>query len=365
MAVLLNPYRGTGLRDQAGLANGKLLCDPAEPQRLLKHCPAAAPTALRDSLGLAALTNVAAVSVKDESARMGLGSFKALGASYVIARLASERAGGPDALARDPGRTALLSDTIFACASAGNHGLSVAVGARLFGARAIIYLADTVPVAFARRLQGLGAEVRRVGATYEASMAAAEADCKSNDWTLLSDSSWPGYVDLPTQVMEGYLVVAAEVVDQIATTPTHIFLQAGVGGFAAGMTAYLRARWGDDPVIVVVEPDTAATLFESIRAGQPTDVSGTASVMGRLDCKSPSHLALAELARNADVFQTITDGQCLATVEELARNGIPTTPSGAAGMAGLHHIGADRAALGLGTDSRVLAFVTEGPEDLP
>lgn len=364
MAIIHNPYRGTGLTGQAGLAAGKVRCDPAEPQRLLKHCPAAAPTALRESPGLAALTNVAAVSLKDESTRMGLGSFKALGASYVIARLASDRAGGADALARDSCRSVVLSDTVFACASAGNHGLSVAVGARVFGARAIIYLADTVPDAFARRLEGLGADVRRRGATYEASMVAAEADSASNGWTLLSDSSWPGYVDLPTQVMEGYLVVAAEVVDQISTAPTHIFLQAGVGGFAAAMTAYFRACWGDDPTIVVVEPDTAATLFESIREDRPTDVSGAASVMGRLDCKSPSHLALAELARHADVFQTITDEQCLATVEELARNGIATTPSGAAGLAGLHHIGADRAALGLASDSRVLAFVTEGPEDL-
>lgn len=365
MAILRNPYRGNGWTGKAGLAVGKVLCDPVEPQRLLEHCPPAAATVLRKCPDLAALNNVAAVSVKDESTRMGLGSFKALGASYAIARLASERAGGANALACDPGRAALLSDTVFACASAGNHGLSVAVGARLFGARAIIYLADTVPGAFARRLQEIGAEVRQVGTNYEASMAAAEADCASNGWTLLSDSSWPGYVDLPTRVMEGYLVVAAEVVDQISTAPTHIFLQAGVGGFAAAMTAYFRACWGDDPTIVVVEPDTAATLLESIRAGRPTDVSGGASVMGRLDCKSPSHLALAELARNADLFQAITDAQCLTTVEELARNGIPTTPSGAAGLAGLHHIGADRATLGLGSDSHVLAFVTEGPEDLP
>ena len=165
------------------------------------------------------------------------------------------------------------------------------------------------------------------------------------------------------RVMEGYLVVAAEAADQIGTPPSHVFLQAGVGGFAAAMTAYFRARWGAGPTIVVVEPDIAATLFKSIEAGRPIQVPGPNSIMGRLDCKEPSHLALGELARNADFFMTITDRQCMETVEELMRLGVATTPSGAAGLAAVLHIGADRRTLGLDSASRVLAFVTEGPEE--
>ncbi|WDR07514.1 diaminopropionate ammonia-lyase [Devosia rhodophyticola] len=345
-----------------GLAGGRILSDPAEPYRLLAHCPAANTTTLRDMPELARTNNVAKVFVKDESARMGLGSFKALGAAYVIARFAMERAGGPEALARHSQRQTILSDMVFACASAGNHGLSVASGARIFGARAIVYIADSVPEPFAGRLRDLGAEVRRVGAFYEASMEAAKLDCERNGWTLLSDSSWPGYVELPMRVMEGYLVVGAEVADQIDAPPTHIFLQAGVGGFAAAMTAHFRMCWGEEPTIIVVEPDAAATLLESVRAGQPTDVPGPESIMGRLDCKSPSHLALAELARNADIFQTISDQQSLETVGDLGRLGIPTTPSGAAGFAGFTHLGADRDTFGLNDQSRVLIFVTEGPE---
>lgn len=362
MTILRNPLRKTGLPDQENMACGYVSTDPTEPQQLLAHCPKAAQTPLRDCPEFAKLTGVAEVTIKDDSARMGLGSFKALGASYAIARLAAQRVGGIDVLARHPDRANVLSDMVFACASAGNHGLSVAAGARIFGARAIIYLAKTVPEAFAGRLQSLGAEVRWSGEHYEASMAQADADCERNGWCLLSDSSWPGYTDLPTRVMEGYLVIGAEVVGQIRTEPTHIFLQGGVGGFAAAMAAYFRARWGGNPTIVVVEPDSAASLLESVKAGRPVKVSGPASTMGRLDCKVPSHLALAELARSADVFQVITDPQCQATVEELARLGIATTPSGGAGLAGLQHAGSDRGALGLCPESRVLAFVTEGPE---
>ncbi len=363
MFVLRNPHRMHGLPERAGLADGSVSSDPREPQHLLAHCPAARATALRDLPELARRSRVGAVMVKDERERMEIGSFKALGAAYAIARLAAERAGGPEALARDPQRSAKLEDMVFACASAGNHGLSVAVGARMFGARAIIYLADTVPEAFARRLHRFGAEVRRTGAFYEASMAAARADCEHNGWTLLSDSSWPGYVELPMRVMEGYLVMAAEAADQIGMHPSHIFLQAGVGGFAAAMTAYFRVRWGAGPTIVVVEPDIAATLLKSIEAGRPVQVPGPNSVMGRLDCKEPSHLALGELARNADFFMTITDRQCMEMVEDLLRLGMATTPSGAAGLAAVQHLGSDRKILGLDSGSRVLAFITEGPEE--
>ena len=362
MPVLRNPHRHQGLPPQPGLAEGHVLSDPAGPQALLAHCPAAARTPLINLPDFAATARVGSVLVKDESARMGLGSFKALGAAYAIARLAAERAGGADALATSERRATMLDDMVFACASAGNHGLSVAAGARLFGARAVVYLAETVPDAFAARLSGFGAEVVRAGADYEASMARAEAECRTEGWTLLSDSSWPGYVDLPMRVMEGYLVAAAEAAEQIVETPTHVFLQAGVGGFAAAMAAHFRVRWGDAPTLVVVEPDVAAPLLSSIEADRPVEVSGPSSIMGRLDCKAPSHLALTELARSADAFMTITDAQCAETVEELHRLGVATTPSGAAGLAGLRHAAADRDVLGLDDNSRVLAFVTEGRE---
>lgn len=363
MDLLDNPFRRSGLPAAAGLAEGAVCADPAAPLALLARCPAAAPTPLRDVPALARALGVGSVLLKDETRRMGLGSFKALGAAYVIAREAARRADGPDGPA-EAGRMAhALDGTVYACASAGNHGLSVAAGARLFGARAVIFLADAVPESFAQRLRRLDAEIVRPGGGYEHAMAAVANDAGRNDWILLSDSSWPGYTERPARVMEGYLVMGAEIVDALEEPPTHVFVQAGVGGLAAAMTALFRARWGDASVIVVVEPEAAPALIESIRAGRPVATAGPASNMGRLDCKEPSHLALDALARGADFFATIADAQAAAAVERLAAHGIATTPSGAAGIAALAGTNGWRETLGLGPESRILGFVSEGTED--
>ena len=280
---------------------------------------------------------------------MGLGSFKALGAAHAIAR----EAAATDA----PDLRHALQGRVYATASAGNHGLSVAAGARLFGARALVYLSQAVPEAFAARLRALGAEVRRAGADYEASMQAAAEAAEAHGWTLLSDSSWPGYTGAPLRVMEGYLQLAAEAAEQMDTPPTHILLQAGVGGLAAAVAAHARHVWGDGPQIVVVEPEAAPALIESIRAGRLVETSGPASCMGRLDCKTPSMIALNGLARDADVFVTISEEEALRAADLLAAHGLPTTPSGAAGVAAV------LAGLELPHDARVMAILSEGPED--
>lgn len=363
MEALANPFRGAGLPPGTGLAEGRVRSDPSGVLALLERCPVAAPTPLRELPDLAAELGVDRLHGKDERDRMGLGSFKALGAAHVIARMAAERADRPGAPASVEALATALDGVVFACASAGNHGLSVAASAPVFGARAVIHLSDAVPEAFARRLRDRGATVVRRGRDYEASMAAAAADADAHGWVLLSDSSWPGYVEVPTGVMEGYLAIGAEVTAALDRPATHVFLQAGVGGLAAAMSALVRDRWGDAPTIVVVEPAAAPALLASIRAGRPVVADGPASSMGRLDCKEPSHLALGELARSADHFVTVDDDEAAATVDLLARHGVATTPSGAAGLAGLHHAGPHRAALGLDARSRVLAILTEGPEE--
>ncbi|MBF9030347.1 pyridoxal-phosphate dependent enzyme [Rhodobacterales bacterium HKCCE3408] len=318
---------------------------------LLSLCPAHAETPLLSLPEMAAEIGVASVSAKDERGRMGLGSFKALGAAYAIAREAAEAR-------QDQDWSNALAGRVFATASAGNHGLSVAAGARLFGARAVIYLSRTVPEDFAGRLTAKGAEVRRAGATYEESMAAVEADAAAEGWTLLSDSSWDGYSHMPHRVMEGYLQMAAEMAREVPEPPTHILLQAGVGGMAAAIAAYARQSWGDAPTIVVVEPAAAPALFESVRARSAVTTEGPVSAMGRLDCKTPSLIALAGLARDADLFVTITEEEADRAVAWLDGRGVATTPSGAAGLAAL------LAGLpGLSSDARILAILSEGPED--
>lgn len=343
--ILENPYRGHGLPGADLLPAS----DVAPVATLLKLCPAHAPTPVLDLPDLAARAGVAQLMAKDERARMGLGSFKALGAAYAIAQEAAQ--------AGEPWETALEGRT-YATASAGNHGLSVAAGARLFGADAQIFLSQTVPQAFADRLSAKGATVVRAGDTYEASMSAAAEAARTNGWTLLSDSSWPGYTDLPFRVMEGYLQLAAEAVAQIDGAPTHILLQAGVGGLAAAVAAHARKVWGDAPTIVVVEPEAAPALMMSIRAGRVVDTEGPVSSMGRLDCKTPSMIALAGLARDADVFMTVTEAEAQAAVAALADAGVVTTPSGAAGVAALM-----AGVPGLGQASRVLVILSEGAED--
>lgn len=116
--------------------------------------------------------------------------------------------------------------------------------------------------------------------------------------------------------------------------------------------------WGDTPTIVVVEPAAAPALMESIRAGRLVTADGPVSAMGRLDCKTPSMIALAGLARDADLFVTITEAEADAAVAALAEAGLVTTPSGAAGVAALL-----AGVPGVGADARVLAILSEGPED--
>lgn len=317
--------------------------------KLLELCPAAKETPLKVLEGVA---GEAELWIKDERTRMGLGSFKALGAAYVIAQHAAAKAKAPS------GQT--LTGETYITASAGNHGMSVAAGARVFGAHAIVCISDTVPESFAQRLEELGAEVRRTGPDYAASMDAALRMAKDEGHILLSDSSWGGYTDLPHALMEGYTQMAAEAVAQVPGIPTHIILQAGVGGLAGAMAAYFRTAWGGAPSIVVVEPDAAPALQASIEAGKPVVTEGPDSSMGRLDCKEPSWIALNGLSRDADWFVTVEDEKIEAQMQPLADLGLETSPSGGAGIGLVMHSEA-RKALGIGAGSKVLTILSEGP----
>ena len=288
-----------------------------EPRDLLLRCPDAGTTSLHVLEGLG---NAGQVFVKDERTRMGLGSFKALGAAYVIARAS---------------QSSDLSNMTYVTASAGNHGLSVAAGAQIFGTKAVIYLSHTVPESFAQKLRKYNAKVVRAGDNYEASMVAAQKAATEQNWVLLSDTSWDGYLDIPHRLMEGYLVMAAEAVAQVSQPPTHIFLQAGVGGLAAAAAAYFRHAWGNRPAIIVVEPEIAPAIFNSILAGKTKNTPGPVSNMGRLDCKKPSLIALKGLARDADMFALISDQAAQEALPILSNHGLETTPSGGAGLAAL------------------------------
>jgi len=352
--IITNPFFSKGLPTDNGI---DLVSTNVESVReLLKYCPKADRTPLTISPELAKKIGVQNLWFKDERERMGLGSFKALGAAYVIASHAAEVT--PMDSPYEVWEKS-LNGTTYVTASAGNHGLSLAAGARLFGAKAVIYFSKTVPKSFADKIKSYGADVVIAGNNYEESMLHAQKAAKDNNWILLSDVTWDGY-DMGLKVMEGYLAAAAEAYEDCPNIPSHIFLQCGVGGFAASMAAYARKIYGNDPKIIIVEPTKAPVVIESIKAGKAVEVVGDVSNMGRLDCKAPSTRALSSLARTSTHFMTITDEDASECLNELEQHGFETSPSGGAGYAGLIDA-VNQNQLELNSSSNVMLFLTEIP----
>lgn len=317
--------------------------NPESVLELLKQCPAYQPSPLLDCPGLADELGIRQLWVKDERNRMGVGSFKALGGALAVYRLLQRN-----------------RDQTFCCASAGNHGISVAAGAQAFGAESVIVLAETVSTDFEERLLSFGARVVRHGETYEESVAFATHESGRRGWTLVADSSWPNYREIPGWIMEGYTILAWEMVSNFRAGnawPTHVFLQAGVGGLAGALTSEIRRSWDTQPQIIVVEPEFAPCLKVSMEQGSLTTVQGPNSIMGRLDCKEPSLIAFEILKEKADHFVTVTDLETQHTCTKLKEHGLATTPSGGAGLSAVIKWRAR-----LGNQARVLAILSETGE---
>ena len=334
-----------------------------------------APTPLVSLDDFAAQAGVGAVYYKDESRRFALGSFKALGGAYAVLRLVQRqlRAQGIDAIAAQlesgAHRSATESLTVVT-ATDGNHGRSVAWGAARFGCACRIYIHAAVSESRAQAMRELGAAVVRVRGNYDDSVHCAARDAEDNGWFVVSDTSYPGYVDVPAQVMAGYAVMMAEAAAQWQGAITHLFVQGGVGGLAASMTAWLRQTFGRDcPRIIVVEPQLADCLFQSARNGCATRVHiDEETVMAGLSCGEVSALAWQVLADCADDFLTIGDELVAPLMRALAKrdDAIEAGESAVAGLGGCLAACADaqlKSALRLTRDSRVLTLGTEGATD--
>jgi diaminopropionate ammonia-lyase len=326
-----------------------------------------APTPLVDLPEVAAQAGVGTVRIKDESGRFGLGSFKALGGAYAVdllLRMERSRRG----LAPDDASAA--GSLVVTCATDGNHGRAVAWGARRAGCRCVVFVHEGVSAARAEAIAAYGAEIRRVPGTYDDSVRTASAVAEAQGWFVVSDTSWPGYTGVPADVMQGYRLMPDEAADQWeGAPPTHVFVQAGVGGVAAAVSVQARLRWPGPPLpaLIVVEPDRAACLLASARAGERLAIGGALdTIMAGLACGEPSLLAWQELERAAAAFVAIPDAAALSAMRVLAGAGVVSGESGAAGLAALLAAGADpaaRNALGLTPASRVLLFSTEGATD--
>jgi len=337
--------------------------------------PGYAATALVDLPWIAEQTGVAVIRIKDEGSRFGLGSFKALGGAYAVANLL-EAALSRQGVALSV-RAADLEAGVFAdrtqvitvtCATDGNHGRSVAWAARRFHCGCTIFVHETVSQGRVDAIAALGANVVRVPGTYDDAVREADRCAQLNGWFVVSDTSWPGYTEVPRDVMQGYRLMADEAADQwTGPPPTHVFIQAGVGGAAAAVSVQMRARFFPAPALIIVEPDRAACLLESARSGAPSVVRGDLdTIMAGLACGEPSLLAWQELERAATAFLAIPDAAAVDAVCRLAKDGLAIGESGVAGLAGLITVAThpiSRSALFLKSDSRVLLFGTEGITD--
>lgn len=379
---LINPLAQRAARyDAAGRSEILSLEAFSAVKREITAWPGYAPTPLHSLAGLAAAAGVGAIFYKDEAARFSLGSFKALGGAYAVLRLLQRQirdATGKTAVSRDlsSGKYRdVVSNITVTCATDGNHGRSVAWGARTFGCRCVIFIHANVSEARKHAIEAYGAEVRRVTGTYDDAVRQAAADAKRNRWHVVSDTSYEGYTVIPRDVMQGYSLMVDEAITALPDdcAVSHVFVQGGVGGLAAAVCSYLWEKYGPSrPQFIVVEPDKADCLLRSAKVGRPTAVKGNLdTIMAGLACGEVSLLAWDILKAGADAFMAVGDAAAVECMRLLADGKLGDRPvvageSAVAGLAGLLLASADPAttgALGLMRESNVLLFGTEGATD--
>ncbi|MHB8418316.1 MAG: diaminopropionate ammonia-lyase [Myxococcales bacterium] len=334
---------------------------PGEVEAFHRTLPGFAPTPLVPLPGLARELGVCELWVKDESRRVGLNAFKVLGASYAIHRFMAARPAG--------------AGLTFATATDGNHGRAVAWSAKRLGQRAVIFVPRNTVPARIEAIRGEGAEVVVVEGTYDETVRRAAEEARQHGWQVISDTAYPGYTEIPGWIMEGYTTLFAESARQLEgagrSPPTVVFLQAGVGGLAcAGVLWY--ARQGKRPTLVCVEPTDADCLRESIASpdGGLREAKGKQdSIMAGLNCGTPSLLAWPVIRAGVDGFLAVDDEYAREAMRRFAEAGIVSGESGAAGLAGLLALRAERGLaaaareLGLDAEARVLLVSTEGATD--
>lgn len=322
--------------------------------------PGYEPTPLVELPALARELGVETVAVKDESSRLGLGAFKALGAAWAVHRLRAEQ--GLDG---------------YVTATDGNHGRAVAWAAAAAGGRAVVYLPTAASEARARAMEELGAEVRRVDGTYDDAVDAAARCADAEGLALVQDMAWPGYETVPRWIVQGYTTLIDETLEQSERVPTHVLIPCGVGSFAASVVGRLAWRYGSErPRCLLVEPLSAACALAAFEADtdEPPLLEGdTHGFMACLSCGRLSHGAWPLLRSFADGVVAIPDAFAVAGMRRLAAGAgddpvVASGESGAATVGLLHAIASGQAGrlretLGLESGSRILSISTEGATD--
>lgn len=385
--LTINSHRGRRTEQAAPMLAALAPEEVAPAEAFHRSMPGYAPTPLVPLPGLAARLGVASVLVKDESHRFELNAFKVLGGSYAIARHLAERLGVDiadltyDALVSPQTREA-LGPVTFVTATDGNHGRGVAWTAAQLGQRCVVHMPAGSATERLENIRALGAEADVTDLNYDDAVRLAAREAEENGWVLIQDTSWDGYEDIPRAIIQGYTTMLAETVEQAAAlpgapTPTHVIVQAGVGALATATVGAIVHAYGTTaeggPRIIVVEPERAACLFETLRAkdGQIHAVTGDLdTIMAGLACGEPVTVGMDLLADAVFAAVSIPDSVAAEGMRVLAAEGIVSGESGAAGVGLAHALlsdpdRADQArALGLDADSVLLFLSTEGATDL-
>jgi len=342
--------------------------DPPEgdPRRFHRKLPGYEVSPVVDAKGLARPLGLGRVWIKDESSRLGLPSFKILGASWGTFRALEERIGGfgdwaevGDLRERLQGRFSL------AAATDGNHGRAVARMAKLLGLGASIFVPAGTASARIEGIRSEGATCEVVDGTYEDAVARS-AETASDECLVISDTSWEGYRDVPRWVIEGYSTIFNELDDQLDEAPDVVFVQMGVGALAAAAARHFGSRALGRPQMIGVEPDHAACILASMETGEIVTIPGPHdSIMAGLNCGTPSVVAWPWVSRGYDVYLAVGDERAEEGMRLLAGEGLVAGETGAAGLAGLLEVlgGELGDRLGLGAGSTVLLLCTEGATD--
>ena len=321
----------------------------------------------------AALKNIRALYVKDESQRFGLKSFKALGGVWAIYTVISRELNLTNPTLEEIfARRAELSGMTFITTTDGNHGKGVSWAAGLFGCKSYVFMPRGTVEVRAQAIRDAGsAEVQITDLSYDDCVKFTAELAAKNHWHLIQDTSWDGYEEIPAQIMLGYSTPAYEALRQMQyTRPTHIFLQAGVGSMAGAITAVFAEVFKDNPPrITIVEPEQVACFYETMRVGDGKIHSAKGNgqtIMAGLNCATPCELAWKILRRYATDSATISDDDAADAMRVLAAQKIISGESGCAGFA-LANAALNsaelRRALELDEDSIIFVINTEGDTD--
>ena len=241
---------------------------------------------------------------KDEDKRFDLKSFKALGGAFAVYKIASEK-----------------KNITVSTATAGNHGRSVAWGAQRLGLKCKIFISEFVSESRADAMRNLDAEVIRVKGNYDNSLKECIEQSNKNNWEIVQDVSWEGYKEVPKLIMAGYTIMIKEIIDEIDNNSiTHVFLQAGVGGMAAAMIAGFAKLSKNIPKFIIIEPENADCVFQSIKNNKPTSVNiKKETVMGGMSCGDVSSIAWEILKNSTNYCLTIPDEAISTSCSTISR----------------------------------------------